>query len=105
METCPLILMIQWAAILMIDISWDDVKVDKYRENYLGHSLKAPVGRWQKGGAYEFQSAHNQLASIETLLQLVSTAVVEPYNSVLSTHSFRAYIMSLFYWTMVPDMQ
>lgn len=21
---------------------------DKYRENYLGHSVKAPVGRWQK---------------------------------------------------------
>lgn len=29
--------------------SWDEVKVDKHRENYLGHSLKAPVGRWQKG--------------------------------------------------------
>ncbi|XP_010553476.1 PREDICTED: multiple myeloma tumor-associated protein 2 homolog [Tarenaya hassleriana] len=29
--------------------SWDDVKVDKHRENYLGHSVKAPVGRWQKG--------------------------------------------------------
>lgn len=29
--------------------SWDNVKEDKYRENYLGHSLKAPVGRWQKG--------------------------------------------------------
>ncbi|XP_076890774.1 uncharacterized protein LOC143541988 [Bidens hawaiensis] len=29
--------------------NWDDVKVDKYRENYIGHSLKAPVGRWQKG--------------------------------------------------------
>ncbi|XP_023219805.1 multiple myeloma tumor-associated protein 2 homolog [Centruroides sculpturatus] len=29
--------------------SWDSVKTDKYRENYLGHSLKAPVGRWQKG--------------------------------------------------------
>ncbi|KAH9616714.1 hypothetical protein KSS87_015449 [Heliosperma pusillum] len=28
---------------------WDDVKVDKHRENYLGHSVKAPVGRWQKG--------------------------------------------------------
>ncbi|GLD94159.1 hypothetical protein PINS_up002770 [Pythium insidiosum] len=28
---------------------WDDVKNDKYRENYLGHSLHAPVGRWQKG--------------------------------------------------------
>ncbi|KAK8631835.1 hypothetical protein V6N13_028612 [Hibiscus sabdariffa] len=29
--------------------SWDDVKVDKHRENYIGHSLKAPIGRWQKG--------------------------------------------------------
>lgn len=29
--------------------NWDDVKDDKYRENYLGHSLRAPVGRWQKG--------------------------------------------------------
>jgi len=29
--------------------SWDDVKSDKHRENYLGHSIKAPIGRWQKG--------------------------------------------------------
>ncbi|CAM9427977.1 unnamed protein product [Lampetra planeri] len=29
--------------------NWDDVKTDKYRENYLGNSLMAPVGRWQKG--------------------------------------------------------
>ncbi|RUS19842.1 kinase phosphorylation protein-domain-containing protein [Endogone sp. FLAS-F59071] len=29
--------------------SWDKVKDDKDRENYLGHSLMAPVGRWQKG--------------------------------------------------------
>ncbi|CAA7400255.1 unnamed protein product [Spirodela intermedia] len=29
--------------------TWDDVKVDKHRENYLGHSIMAPVGRWQKG--------------------------------------------------------
>lgn len=28
---------------------WDDVKTDKQRENYLGHSLNAPIGRWQKG--------------------------------------------------------
>ena len=28
---------------------WEDVKSDKYRENYLGHSVLAPVGRWQKG--------------------------------------------------------
>ncbi|TNN67526.1 Multiple myeloma tumor-associated protein 2 [Liparis tanakae] len=29
--------------------NWDDVKLDKHRENYLGNSLMAPVGRWQKG--------------------------------------------------------
>ena len=26
---------------------WDDVKSDKHRENYLGHSLKASVGRFE----------------------------------------------------------
>ncbi|RPB00122.1 hypothetical protein L873DRAFT_1681217 [Choiromyces venosus 120613-1] len=30
------------------EFKWDDVKEDKDRENYLGHSLMAPVGRWQK---------------------------------------------------------
>ncbi|GFP88837.1 multiple myeloma tumor-associated protein 2 homolog [Phtheirospermum japonicum] len=34
---------------LVAEFSWDDVKADKHRENYLGHSIKAPVGRWQKG--------------------------------------------------------
>uniref|UniRef100_A0A3B4DI06 Multiple myeloma tumor-associated protein 2-like N-terminal domain-containing protein n=1 Tax=Pygocentrus nattereri TaxID=42514 RepID=A0A3B4DI06_PYGNA len=29
--------------------NWADVKADKHRENYLGNSLMAPVGRWQKG--------------------------------------------------------
>jgi hypothetical protein len=32
-----------------LEFKWDDVKNDKYRENYLGHSLNAPVGRWYKG--------------------------------------------------------
>jgi len=27
---------------------WDDVKNDKYRENYLGHSVMAAVGKWTK---------------------------------------------------------
>ncbi|KAI9831971.1 MAG: hypothetical protein M1826_002699 [Phylliscum demangeonii] len=30
------------------NFKWEDVKDDQHRENYLGHSLKAPVGRWQK---------------------------------------------------------
>ena len=29
--------------------NWDDVKSDHQRENYLGHSAMAPIGRWQKG--------------------------------------------------------
>lgn len=32
-----------------VNFSWDDVKGSQHRENYLGHSLMAPVGRWQKG--------------------------------------------------------
>lgn len=31
------------------EFSWEAVKGDKDRENYLGHSLMAPVGRWQQG--------------------------------------------------------
>mmetsp|Transcript_34944 Transcript_34944/g.89398 ORF Transcript_34944/g.89398 Transcript_34944/m.89398 type:complete len:345 (+) Transcript_34944:218-1252(+) len=29
--------------------NWENVKSDQFRENYLGHSVKASVGRWQKG--------------------------------------------------------
>ena len=32
-----------------VNFSWDDVATSAHRENYLGHSLKAPVGRWSKG--------------------------------------------------------
>ncbi|PSN60282.1 hypothetical protein BS50DRAFT_579433 [Corynespora cassiicola Philippines] len=31
------------------EFKWEDVKQDSQRENYLGHSLMAPVGRWQQG--------------------------------------------------------
>ena len=29
--------------------NWENVKSDKDREFYLGHSVKATTGRWQKG--------------------------------------------------------
>jgi len=32
-----------------VNFSWDDVKNSSRREYYLGHSLMAPVGRWQQG--------------------------------------------------------
>ncbi|KAK2861169.1 hypothetical protein FQN49_004475 [Arthroderma sp. PD_2] len=31
------------------EFKWSDVKDSNRRENYLGHSLMAPVGRWQQG--------------------------------------------------------
>lgn len=31
--------------------NWENVKSDKDREFYLGHSVKATTGRWQKGTA------------------------------------------------------
>lgn len=30
------------------DFKWSDVQTSSHREHYLGHSLMAPVGRWQK---------------------------------------------------------
>jgi len=30
------------------DFTWAEVSADKDRENYLGHSINAPTGRWQK---------------------------------------------------------
>jgi len=31
-----------------VNFSWEDVQTSQHRENYLGHSLMAPVGRWAK---------------------------------------------------------
>lgn len=31
------------------DFKWSDVQTSSHRENYLGHSLMAPTGRWAKG--------------------------------------------------------
>lgn len=32
-----------------VNFSWEEVATSPHRENYLGHSIKAPVGRWAQG--------------------------------------------------------
>ena len=41
----------------------------KHRENYLGHSVMAPVGRWQRGKKLDWYTSGKQDVSSEEMLR------------------------------------
>jgi len=60
--------------------SWETIKTDKDRQSYLGHSVKAPIGRWQKGKDimwYTHQGGDNPLSRKEQLLAQAELERVE----------------------------
>ncbi|KAF8226408.1 hypothetical protein L208DRAFT_1301953 [Tricholoma matsutake] len=63
------------------EFKWSDVSADKDRENYLGHSINAPTGRWQKSKDVHWynrekkQEEHERLAEIQRIKDLEADAL------------------------------
>ncbi|SJK99971.1 uncharacterized protein ARMOST_03282 [Armillaria ostoyae] len=52
------------------EFKWSDVSADKDRENYLGHSINAPTGRWQKNKDVHWYSRELEDSEAERLEEI-----------------------------------
>ena len=57
--------------------NWESVKSDKDREFYLGHSVKATTGRWQKGETLvNYLSADFEIPDPDRIRLQIDSAIV-----------------------------
>lgn len=52
------------------EFKWTDVSADKDRENYLGHSINAPTGRWQKNKDIHWYNRDQQQSELDRLEEI-----------------------------------
>ncbi|KAH9858988.1 kinase phosphorylation domain-containing protein [Lenzites betulinus] len=70
------------------EFKWGDVAQDKDRENYLGHSINAPTGRWQKNKDIHWYSRDHEETEAERLEEIrkIKEAEAEAIAAALYVH-------------------
>jgi hypothetical protein len=59
------------------EFKWSDVSQDKDREHYLGHSINAPTGRWQKNKDVHWYNREKKQTDEEKQLEIAKIKEAE----------------------------